>query len=639
MVYFFSESVCSDNCRFGRDYCKSDGSDCLYGCYDGYLGQGCLQKCNILYCRSCHLTGEINTKEKCSICKSGHYGDNCVQLCSRNCVNKKCDRHGNCVYGCTLGWTGEKCDNQNCTYANCKKCSNNPYSNYCSVCNDGMFWNPFYGECRNCSSHCIGGALACNTTTGMCNACEDKWYGTNCDQHCSIDHCSRCKDVYYGVNKFRECDLCKQGWYLVNRVCQPCSNFCLGGSNSCNRNNGHCLHGCVKGYFGSKCNMTCPFSNCLQCDLTQISIDLVKYCSQCKTGYYWSVKNNSCKQCSVNCNSGCNVTTGHCFGGCITGYYGNECNTHCGHCANSTCDSVYGHCFGGCEENWYGVWCSSSCPVHCSPCNEFKNGVCSRCEAGWFGTICEEKCSATCRRSNFNNYLYCEKNTGICTDGCISGKSGPYCNLTCSSHCIAEICDFSSGKCSYGCNSNYFGVNCDMKCSDNCKSGCNQISGRCNGCKLGFYGLFCENKCSEHCLYGYCDTNSGGKCPSGCVDGFYGSNCTRKCSQYCLYEKCYQGTGSCLNGCTVNHYGSQCDVPCLLNCLHGCNRISGFCIGCLNGYFGDRCSEICASNCYNGSCDQTTARCTNGCVEGKMGVNCLEGWYIVITIVVYEFRR
>ncbi|XP_069125855.1 multiple epidermal growth factor-like domains protein 11 [Argopecten irradians] len=618
------DSMCSENCRYGPEFCREETSHCLYGCNDGYLGDACGQVCSIIYCKACVYN---NSREICTRCKDGHYGKDCLQQCSDTCKNKKCDQNGRCVFGCKDNHHGLSCENQKCTFADCLSCAYTIYESYCSECVPGKYWNPYVNKCSNCSDHCVGGQLACNSSNGVCNqGCEPRWFGYLCDKFCPVDNCTLCSEVFHGTRKVMECKICEDGFFTGNGICQKCSETCadtMDGS-MCDGRTGRCLAGCVLGWYGDRCNKQCNISDCRKCE--EVNWNHI-YCEACENGFYWNSKSSSCLPCPANCIFGCNITNGHCIGACKPGYYGEQCGYTCGHCANVPCNDTNGYCLQGCDDGWYGTWCTSTCPIHCRSCIDFKNNTCGACEAGWYGPRCELKCSQFCKRNSFNNFLYCEKESGRCSDGCISSYQGDFCNVTCHDNCYADLCDLT-GNCTYGCKIKYYGPYCNKRCSENCDN-CHQEDGKCAvPCRAGFYGEYCTEECSKSCLYKVC--NDQAICSSGCENGFYGSKCEKVCSTNCLDKVCNLVTGYCSRGCDSGYYGNQCDVVCSPNCLKSCKRGLGFCLGCKDGFYGDRCEHPC-QYCYNDTCQQDTGLCTYGCEAGHTGHmcanNCPPGWF------------
>lgn len=619
------------SCRYGQTSCVN--SKCLYGCEPGWTGNGCNDQCYINHCLECvNLPGK--TTQKCVFCEPGFYGDSCENVCSENCLfgSHRCSKEGHCLYGCKPNFQGYKCQTPHCDILNCQLCRTASYGyHYCHVCSDGMYWEPGNNKCINCTGKCAGGSHTCNTTLGTCpEGCQTGWFGSKCNQQCTIPHCLKCQERNY---RSAICANCEEGWYKKDGHCKACSDNCIGGINSCDKETGHCMDGCTLGWYGRDCSKNCTIENCKICTELLFGGPDDDYCKECEKGWFWHYKNRTCTPCTDRCFGGryeCNVTNGLCLHGCADGYYGIQCQWTCSaKCVNGTCDSVTGHCDHGCTTGWYGPRCDRRCPLNCRSCADFINGVCGDCEAGSYGLQCELKCNSNCKGSDYNNFIYCEKYSGKCLHGCGSGYYGDNCNLTCSQKCFSGNCEQSTGECNFGCNSVWYGNKCDKRCPKNCENSqsvnsrqCDQITGLCvYGCAAGYFGQSCERSCSNRCKFRACDRYSG-YCTQGCENGYYGENCTQTCNINCENHTCYQKGGHCLS-CKEGYFGEFCKYPCYTNCFNTCDKNSGFCLKCKNGFYGSLCNKECL-NCYNGSCDQYTGHCRIGCIEGMTGQDCLD---------------
>ncbi|XP_052765653.1 platelet endothelial aggregation receptor 1-like [Mya arenaria] len=97
--------ACSATCTDSK--CEGGSGRCIAGCIDGYGGNQCEDRCDIL-CRTCdRMTGECNGCIHPSL-----YGPYCNLSCSSTCINSECDMIGECAIGCTEGYTGLTCTQQ-----------------------------------------------------------------------------------------------------------------------------------------------------------------------------------------------------------------------------------------------------------------------------------------------------------------------------------------------------------------------------------------------------------------------------------------------------------------------------------------------------------------------------------------------
>ena len=577
----------------GDSHCDKSSGTCWYGCKPGWTGNQCTQKCTINKCVECYTFS--NATEICDKCEYGFYGDKCEKQCNTHCMMSRCNSAGDCVFGCRAHWTGQKCDQQFCNFEFCEECGfSSTYAiPICARCIEGMFYSYEQNACVNCSSQCIGGQKQCNTSTGVClHGCEKGVYGTNCDRECKIANCDQCVLAYSAIG-VAKCGTCAEGYYPGNMACVPCSGHCVEGK--CNGSTGHCVDGCEFVLFGSKCDRKCKILNCLKCGETELNKAM--YCIDCNDGMYYDYMNEGCRNCSENCIGGrntCERNTGRCRNGCKPGFTGKRCDLLCGHCKDLSC-YINGTCVNGCETGWYTKFCTQQYPEHCADGEMFKrNGTCGDCQAYSYGAICDKKCSVNCRPSNYNGYVYCDKYTGKCDAGCLSGFYGDSCTLSCSKKCNYGNCHVETGKCTHGCEFMYFGEYCEKRCPANCDvPGCNSHTGECS---------------------------------KNCVDGFYGANCSKPCSPGCKNNKCYKSHGACLEGCVSGYYGNECKQNCGENCSDSiCSPFDGKCTrGCAAGFYGDFCVYPC-KNCVNSTCDQKNGNCFKGCLIGMSGPNCDKG--------------
>ncbi|XP_061185165.1 scavenger receptor class F member 1-like [Saccostrea echinata] len=151
------------------------------------------------------------------------------------------------------------------------------------------------------------------------------------------------------------------------------------------------------------------------------SISLIQLCEvvveACPKGSY----GQDCKfRCSGHCKDGtpCDLVTGECVKGCVSGWIGTGCNKTCdngryginctfycsGHCLSEPCNKETGHCDLGCSDGYIGDLCKAECT------------------SGWFGKGCRYRCSEHCTESGSCNHV-----NGICSRGCEDGYTGLNC--------------------------------------------------------------------------------------------------------------------------------------------------------------------------------------------------------------------
>ncbi|KAK6179861.1 hypothetical protein SNE40_012119 [Patella caerulea] len=139
-------------------------------------------------------------------------------------------------------------------------------------------------------------------------------------------------------------------------------------------------------------------------------------------------------------------------------------------------------------------------------------------------------CSNNCK----NSRCYISSSSPQCTEGCIDGYKGLYCQSPCPGNCAR--CDESS--CSI-CRSDWYGTNCESPCSIKCNGGCDIVDGRCNRCKSHAVGLFCDIECGAECQLA----------TGGLTECEEDEPCTRNCSESTVDESSDMVTLSCLYRC------------------------------------------------------------------------------------------
>ncbi|CAG2250517.1 unnamed protein product [Mytilus edulis] len=214
--------LCPGNC-IGP--CDLNTGNCLFGCFDGWIGDRCDKACD-----------------------EGKFGGQCLQDCSANCLSSPCDHiTGQCIAGCIKGWEGFNCTEEckkgnfgwNCLET-CNGCIRNDCNHISGVCKNDNVCKPGYMHGRYCNQTCEAWQFGtncnktcncllepCNPLTGECSddICQIGWKGDSCDKEC--DH------GRFGYN-------CKE-------FCDGCFNH------SCNRFNGSCDTECKFGFSGPLC--------------------------------------------------------------------------------------------------------------------------------------------------------------------------------------------------------------------------------------------------------------------------------------------------------------------------------------------------------------------------------------------------
>ncbi|XP_071129167.1 receptor-type tyrosine-protein phosphatase kappa-like isoform X2 [Mytilus edulis] len=214
--------TCPENCK---GPCDLITGNCLFGCFDGWLGD----KCD-------------------TACDAGKFGSQCLRDCSSNCLSSPCDHvSGKCNVGCQKGWEGYNCTEE-CSEGNfgwrCLKTCDGCIANECSyinglckntsVCKPGYVYGKYCNQtCEawkfgtNCTKMCNCLEKPCNTFTGECqdSSCKAGWKGDLCNQECNLGK--------FGSNCIEVCDGCL--------------------NHSCNRFNGSCNAGCKVGFIGPLC--------------------------------------------------------------------------------------------------------------------------------------------------------------------------------------------------------------------------------------------------------------------------------------------------------------------------------------------------------------------------------------------------
>ncbi|XP_048256181.1 multiple epidermal growth factor-like domains protein 6 [Haliotis rufescens] len=675
------QHACSLNCS--ELDCLQTG-ECVSGCVHRVCGEDCNLLCssNCMY-QDCHQNGTCAHG-----CIDGFYGDSCDSRCGKNCLNDRCRQNSStgtffCLDGCVEGWRGLMCQHR-CP-VHCLSCHPDIERGSCSSCEQG--WSginckiPIVNQCKapkeeeRCTSGCHDGfhgltcqlkcpdfCLRCEQDGDECTMCHPGRYGSRCDKFCKDCQQALCQiDTGECVHeaKQEESDVCHQHAYMHDFNSSHCAKH--------HRQKRHIV----------ECRVHCQSSSCSLCDLGWFGGRCTEFCPH-------------------NCHNGCNKT-GACDG-CRPNYYGDKCDLECPpNCRDSSpgevvCDQQLGHCMAGCHTGWYGDLCNMTCPLNCERniCSQHDGKCTNGCKLGWkwnshlnmclpvsftllknvqpkhqpspcrdqtYGERCEITCSTFCINSSCK--FSSERNSPVCSLGCVEGFFGPYCQNRCPAACRAcsdksvcsscksgfygtsclETCSsdckgcwcYKNGTCAKGCIEGYHGQTCEIPCEANCQS-CDQMSGRCLTCRSGWCGLNCDQFCGG-CKLGICAEDGQG--PLGCNPGYGGRKCNESLyenEQLCFKFKNAQNRKkrhACQYGCLTSEctkcldgfYGDICSKRCPINCESTCTKTSGLCDHSCKRNWGPICEHKCPLNCQEG-CDKSSGHCYGGCKSGWYGQNC-----------------
>ncbi|XP_078329695.1 uncharacterized protein LOC144624166 isoform X1 [Crassostrea virginica] len=288
-------------------------------------------------------------------CDATHYGADCSQVCSVNCIQQSCNiTSGSCSLGCKTGYYGEHCSKI------CGGCQAGCHR-HTGECEGACPIGKFGAHCeRTCSQTCEGG---CTKTSGVCTRCTDGWYGDTCNETCSAGCSLRCDQVDGNCT-------CKASW------------------------GGYDYRGCDDTHYGASCFYECNV-NCIQqtCDISTGS------CTHgCKTGFH----GDHCSKICGDCLEGCHRHTGECEGACLIGKFGAHCERTCNKTCEGGCSKTSGVCT-SCMDGWYGDMCEEICGAGCSLRCEKVDGNCT-CKPGWEGYDCRGRSLKNTERE-FTQYL------------------------------------------------------------------------------------------------------------------------------------------------------------------------------------------------------------------------------------------
>ncbi|KAK3607540.1 hypothetical protein CHS0354_025797 [Potamilus streckersoni] len=452
-----------------------------------------------------------------------------------------------------------------------------------------------------------------------------------------IDDCIHCKP------EETTSSVCKCSSEFVEEKCKDVCHIWCRDTQSFDPTNG-CLSGCIRGWYGQYCNISCS-DICQECDqvtgqcITCLSNGTGPYCNEtCEPGLYGV-------RCELSCPTVCSRCLNESFcTECKGGRYGESCQKMC----HSECLSCVDdpHKCTLCKPGKFlydGNMCLE-CPENCMTCIE--RDKCLECKNGKYGHKCDMPCPKNCVSCASSDQCYecvrhrhgerCECNSNcrnaighcdtgeVCQKGCRPYRMGVYCNHSCPANCYE--CDQVTGVC-LACDSGFYGPDCNQSCG-RCKRNtkgaiqCDRQTGKCEDCMNGWYGWRCNESCSTTCRTTSCDRYTG-KCED-CMNGWFGWRCDKSCSTKCQSVSCDRVTGNC-DLCETGYFGLQCTEECNQNCLNvnvtGCDKQTGFCNICADGFFDNRCNETCINYCGANPCDKLTGVCQR-CPSGFYGEKC-----------------
>ena len=267
--------VCPDHCKDGL--CDNITLKCD-SCIDGFYSDQCTDQCPTINCLRC-----FQDSGKCEECKDNY------KLINNFCCESYCNKCNNtgCIECSDFKKYGLNCNDcpQNCFYEEGgldRKCDQN--TGNCYLCVNGK-WGK---TCKKkCSNGCDLSILNCDMNTGKC-ICKKGYYGSKCDNECD-PNCINC-DNNTGI-----CYQCIEGYYPVDKVCNPCPENCDGECPG-----GICLK-CKKGFYGDICNETCSIY-CVNntCDKKDGLCDCINYfwreshCTECINHFDLETKCTEC---------------------------------------------------------------------------------------------------------------------------------------------------------------------------------------------------------------------------------------------------------------------------------------------------------------------------------------------------------
>ncbi|XP_035110000.1 laminin subunit beta-4 [Callithrix jacchus] len=397
----------------------------------------------------------------CKCHPQGSVGSSCSRLggqcqCKPLVVGHCCDRCSTGSYG--LGHRGCHpchCHPQGSKATVCHQvtgqcsCRGEVAGRCCDRCLAGYFGFP---NCRPCP--CNGFAELCDPQTGSCFNCRGFTTGRNCE---------RCIDGYYGNPS-------------SGQPCRPC--LCPDAPSS----NQYFAHSCYQNLWSS--DVIC---NCLQ-GYTGTQ------CGECSTGFYGNprISGVPCRPCACNNNidvtdpESCSRVTGECLRClhntqgtncqlCKSGYYGSALNQTCRRCSCHASGVSPAECPPG------GGACLCDPATGACPCLPNVTGLaCDRCADGYWNLVPGRGCQSCDCDPRTSQSSQCDQLTGQCL--CKLGYSGKRC-----SECQEDYYGDPPGRC----------IPCDCNREGTQKPICDPDTGMCH-CREGVSGQRCDRCAQGH---------------------------------------------------------------------------------------------------------------------------------------------
>ncbi|XP_076072679.1 uncharacterized protein LOC143044511 isoform X2 [Mytilus galloprovincialis] len=327
-------------------------------------------------------------------CRKGFWGSNCEKMCSEYCIERNCyPGNGSCIYGCNT---------DNCLNDSCNK--------FTGICTDGCME-------RRTGDFCDKYNLAYDSSV-LINP-NSRYPGSLANDGSKIS-CSKTKGptVTFQVD-LKEESIVTGVYILFGEHNTKVGSHTLYASNTSNSwKTGTILF--EDQFLPTRINVSAVFRYLTYVPPSQGTSAELEVCEigilGCPPSHYGTVCN---KLCPGNCNGPCDLETGNCIFGCLNGWIGNKCEQEC----------PFGQ---------FGKNCSEFCHGCISQMCDHVNGLCDNSTACKPGYVYDEYCNTTC----------------------IDGLYGSHCRQICSPFCLHVPCDRTTGECIGGCMSGLQGFNC-----------------------------------------------------------------------------------------------------------------------------------------------------------------------------------